>query len=142
MLVSQQCGFRKNLSTTMATHNLLKVVLDALNNNSLIGGISCDLKRAFDCVNHGTLLSKKEFYGIKDIFYNLIKSYLNNGYQRVVIRKSVNKYYSDWQPVRYGVPQGSILGPLFFLLYNNDLPSVISDMSKPVLYADNTSIIC
>ena len=73
ILVRQQFGFRKNLSTTMATHNLLKEVLDALNNNYLVGGIFCDLKKAFDCVNHGTLLSKMECYGIKGIFYNLIK---------------------------------------------------------------------
>jgi hypothetical protein len=71
-------------------------------------------KKAFSCVNHGTLLSKMEFYGIKGIFYNLIKSYLNNRYQRVVKRKSVNKYYSDWKPIHYVVPQGSISGPLFF----------------------------
>jgi hypothetical protein len=71
----------------MAAHNLLKEVLDALNNNSLVGGIFCHLIKAFDCVNHGTLLSNMQFYGIEGIFYNLIKSYLNNRYQRVVRHK-------------------------------------------------------
>jgi hypothetical protein len=58
-----------------------------------------------------------------------------------VINKSVNKCYSDWKPIHYGVPQSSISGPLFFQLYINHLPSVSLDMFKPVLYADETSSI-
>jgi hypothetical protein len=81
-----------------------------------------------------------EFYGIKGIPNRLIRSYLNNRYQRISINKNSNKYYSDLEPIRHGVPQGSILGPLFFLLYIYDLPKVISDISRPVLYADDTSI--
>jgi UDP-2,3-diacylglucosamine pyrophosphatase LpxH len=82
-----------------------------------------------------------EFYEIKGIFSRLIRSYLSNRYQRVSKNKNVDKYYSDWKLIRHGVLQGSILGPLFFLLYINDLPNVISDISKPILYADDTSII-
>jgi hypothetical protein len=108
ILVNQQFGFRKNLSTTMATYRLLKEISDALNSNSVVGGIFCDLKKAFNCVNHDILLSKMEFYGIKGIFNKLIRSYLSNRYQRVSINKNFNKY-SDWKPIHHGVPQGSIL---------------------------------
>jgi hypothetical protein len=72
----------------------------------------------------------------------LITSYLNNRYQRVVIKdKQSIKYFSNWTQIRLGVPQGPILGPLFFLLYINDLPAVINDISKPTLFADDINII-
>jgi hypothetical protein len=124
----------------VATYNLLNEILEVLNANLVVGGIFCDLKKAFDCVNHSILLLKMEFYGIKGISNRLIKSYLSNRYQRVLINKNSNQYYSDWELICYGVPQGSILGPLFFRLYINYLPTVISDISSPVLYADDTSI--
>jgi hypothetical protein len=82
-----------------------------------------------------------EFYGISGKANNLIKSYLQNRYHRVLVDLDSIKYYSEWESVIDGVPQGSILGPLLFLLYVNDLPNVISDISNPVLYADDTSLI-
>jgi len=107
-----------------------------------VGGIFCDLTKAFNYVNHNILLSKLEFYGITGRANNLIKSYLNDRYQRVLIRNKYSKnYFSEWENVKQGIPQGSILGPLFFLLYINDLPGVINDISKPTIFADDTNII-
>jgi hypothetical protein len=80
-----------------------------------------DLEKAFDCVNCDILLAKMEYYGIKGVMYTLIKSYLENRHQRV----KFNNKLSKWDKINIGIPQGSILGPLFFLIYINDLPSVI-----------------
>jgi hypothetical protein len=72
----------------------------------------------------------------------LIASYLSNRYQRVVIKDKLStKCFSDWEQIRLGVPQGLILGPLFFLLYVNDLPGVIKDILKPTLFADDINLI-
>jgi hypothetical protein len=81
-------------------------------------------------------------YGISGIANRLIKSYLLSTYQRVIINdNNLNKISSRWAEVKYGVPQGSILGLLLFLLYINDFPKTISGMSNPTLFADDTSII-
>jgi len=106
------------------------------------GGYFCDLTKAFDYVNHNILLSKLEFYGITGRANNLIKSYLNDRYQRVLIKSKYSKNcFSEWGKVKQGVPQRSILRPLFFLLYINGLPGLINDISKPTILADGTNTI-
>ena len=87
----------------MAAYTLTHEILTALNNKIPVGGIFCDLHKAFDCVNHGTLLSKMEFYGTVGKTGNLIKSYLQNRYQRVVITKDTLSYYSEWELITDGV---------------------------------------
>jgi hypothetical protein len=101
------------------------------------------LEKAFDCVNHVILLKKLEFYGIVGTIKALIKSYLKDRYQRVVIDEKFSQSHStsSWDKINHGVPQGSILGPILFLLYINDLPKIMKGNSKPILFADDTSII-
>jgi len=95
-----------------------------------VGGIFCDLSKAFDYDNHDILLVKLKFYGVRGHTFNLFASYLKSRYQRVITGTSVsNIYFSEWHEVKRGVPQGSILGPLFFLLYIN--PSALSDGHCP-----------
>jgi hypothetical protein len=81
-LVNEQFGFRTKLSTAKATLSLISETLDALNNKKTVGGIFCDLEKAFDCINHNILLSKLEFCGIRGKFNDLIRSYLNNRNQK------------------------------------------------------------
>ena len=108
----------------------------------MVGGIFWDLEKAFDCVNHKILLSKLEFYGIKVRAKLWFESYFKNRCQRVLItNKELNQsYFSTREEIKHGVLQGSIVGPLLFLLYINDLPRTINDKSLPRLLAAYTSI--
>jgi hypothetical protein len=107
-----------------------------------VGGIFCDLKKAFNSVNHKVLLSKLQFYGIRGKFHYLITSYLSDGYQRVLITSTdLSRNSSNRKAVRQGVPQGSILGPPLFLFYRNDLPSNFNNSVKSVLFADDISLV-
>ena len=100
------------------------------------------MEKSFDCVNH-ILLSKLKFYGISDSDFQLYQSYLGNRYYRTATHndsENSNKV-SNWARVRQGAPQGSVLGPLLFLLCINDLPKVINKTSAPIIFADDTSIL-
>jgi hypothetical protein len=114
-----------------------------MNDKLQIGGIFCDLEKAFDCVNHDILLSKLKFYGINDKYFHLFQSYLLDRYCRTAVYSSNENSHkvSNWATVRHGVPQGSILGPLLFILYINDLPKIINTTSSPIIFADDTSIL-
>ena len=98
-------------------------------------GIFIDLSKAFDTVNHNILLQKLEHYGIRGTALELFKSYLSNRKQYV----QIDKCQSKTLPITCGVPQGSVLGPLFFILFINDLPNCCPD-GKTRLFADDTTI--
>ena len=96
----------------------------------------------FDCVNHRIVLAKLVHNGIRGTFGALIKSYLTKRYQRVALKDKINAFIcSNWELLKHGVPQSSILWALFFLLYINDLPTATAKNAKLVLYSDDTSLI-
>ena len=128
------------MSTENASHIVLNELLAARNSKWMVGGLFCDLHKAFDCINHVALLEKLKFYGVTGKFYNLIKSYLDGTYQRVILSHN-NSIESNWEKVKQKVPKGSILGPIFSLIYVNDLPKFASIGTKILLYTDDTSII-
>jgi len=141
ILADEQFGFTTRSSADLASYKLINDVLTSLNNKLLVGSVFCDLQKAFDCVDQDILLSKLNWYGISGKEYKLLSSYLKNRYHRVIITNKSKRYYSKWEPIRYGIPQGSILGPLFFILYINDPPKTIVGLTNPVLFADDTSMI-
>jgi hypothetical protein len=112
IFTDSQFGFRKKSSTDKAAYKLIHDILTALNDKQLVGGIFFNLEKAFDCVNRDILLAKMDSYGIKGVMYILIKSYLEDRYQRV----KFNNKLSSWDKIKIGVPQGSVLGPLLFLI--------------------------
>jgi len=88
-------------------------------------------------------LSKCEFYGFRGKTNALLRSYLSDRYHTVLINNSSSNTatFSGWGKIKHGVPQGSIFGPLFFLIYINDLLNIVAEPSKPILFADDKSII-
>lgn len=137
LLHAKQYGFTKGKSTTDAGVALMKHVFDAWESRKDALGIFCDLSKAFDCVEHENLLLKLEHYGVSNNSLGLLKSYLTDRTQKVTVNGTV----SSGAPLYMGVPQGSILGPLLFLIYINDLPFFTKDMCEVVLFADDTSLI-
>jgi hypothetical protein len=115
ILEKEHHGFSIRLSIDNASYTLILKIFTAMNNKRIVGVIVCDLRKEFDCVCLGILLSKLEQYGIIGKFKALIKSYLTERYQRVTIHNNVNNNsYSSWELVKHGIPQGAVLGPLFF----------------------------
>ena len=143
LLVGIQFGFRKGVATEDTIFKLINESLSALNNKTMAGSIFCDLEKAFDSVNHNILLSKLPHYGIRGKARLLLASCLQNRYQRVQI---INVYLnsntvSEWTNINCGVLQGSILGPLLFLVYINDLPKAMEHKAIPILFADDTCVL-
>ena len=130
-----QFGFRKLFSTSFALLELVDMIKHELDSGHYVMGVFIDFKKAFDTVDHAILLEKLSYYGVRGHVNNFFKSYLLNRSQYTVI----NDIQSSTQPITCGVPQGSVLGPILFLLYINDIYK-ITNSAKVRLFADDTSI--
>ena len=130
-----QSGFRTNHSTDLCLAQLIDFVATGMDKQMHTGMILVDLQKAFDTLDHGVLLEKMKYFGFRASVIKWFESYLSNRKFLVCI----DNVFSEAGILKYGATQGSILGPLLFLLYVNDLPQLLSDASS-YLYADDTSI--
>ena len=135
LLYDYQFGFRNKRSPNLALIFLVDKISTALENGEYVLGLFLDFSKAFDTVDHEILFLKLEHYGIRGNALALFKNYLSNRSQYVVY----NGLQSSKQRITCGVPQGSILGPLLFLIYINDLGDV-SDVLFTLLFADDSNL--
>ena len=136
VLYNKQFSFRTGHSTEHAIAQFVDQIYEAFEKNEYTLGVFIDLSKAFDTVDHSILLKKLELYGITDRNYAWIKSYLSNRLQYIQIDENSR---TEFCVLKSGVPQGSILRPLLFLLYVNDLKNASSVLDR-VMFADDTSL--
>ena len=135
ILYKFQSGFRSNHSTDTSLSYLSEKILSGFDSGQLTGAIAIDLQKAFDTIDHKILLNKMKLMGFSETVILWFNSYLSNR----VFKISLNNTLSDPAGINCGVPQGSILGPLLFSLYVNDMPQAVN--SELYLYADDSCLL-
>ena len=137
LLNDNQFGFRRGKSTVQALMKNLEIVYRDLDLGMIVISIFLDFRKAFDVIDHPILLNKLEKYGIRGLPKQWISSYLSNRKQYV----EINGVSSTKETITHGVPQGSILGPLLFNIFINDLPNC-NDFFNYTLFADDSTLTC
>ena len=136
LLYDKQFGFQASHSTDHAIIELTNQIYNSFNENKFTLGVFIDLSKAFDTVNHDILITKLKYYGVKNTNIKWFKSYLSSRKQFIAYDQAEQTSMTN---IICGVPQGSILGPLLFLIYVNDLYKA-STILNPIMFADDTNL--